>query len=75
MGWGFAGCFGCIALFTGSCGEKNKQYMLSHPHGVGFNMEPCIPCEEKRLSNTETDAENRCSNKTERPSQAVLWKF
>ncbi len=48
--------------------------MPPHPHRGGFNIEPCIPCEGKRLSHTETDAEKQSENKKQRLSQAVLWR-
>jgi hypothetical protein len=49
--------------------------MLPHPHGGGFNIEPCTSCEEKLVSHTGTGVEKRCKPKTQPPSIAVLWKI
>ena len=46
----------------------------------GFNMAPhaessvsMYSCGEKRLCHTETDAANRCNQKTQSPPVAVVW--
>ncbi len=76
--WGLVGgvaaaCMGCSLLFSGSCGEKNKRCMHSHPHPAAVNMEPRMACAEIRLCHTETGAENRCNRKKQPSPLAVLW--
>jgi hypothetical protein len=64
----------CIVLLI-ACEEKSNRYMLPHPHPGLVCMEPCWACGEKRVSHTETDAENRCKHKKQLVPQAVLWKI
>ena len=66
-------CIALSLLFIDSCEEKNKRYAHSQPHRGRLCMEPCIPCEEKCLSHTQTDAENHCKPKKQPPPNAVLW--
>ena len=54
--------------------ENNSEvYMDSQGQECVFNIEPCTPCEQIRLSHIETDAENYCKIKIEPDSQADLW--
>ena len=40
-----------------------------------FNMEPCLVCDENRLSHIETGAEKQAVDKSGLFSFAELWKF
>jgi hypothetical protein len=49
--------------------------MLPHPHRASPCMEPCIPCGEKLVCHTGTEAEKHCNPKTEPATVVDMWRI